>query len=67
MSEPLPFRGPRADKEPKVVIEKKEYERLQRELRWLRCLEAAGVDNWSGYDYAREIQREDYPDDYYSD
>lgn len=23
---------------------------------WLYCLQAAGVDNWSGYDYAREIQ-----------
>lgn len=25
---------------------------------WLNCLEIAGVDNWSGYDHAREIQRE---------
>lgn len=24
-------------------------------LRWLEALEAAGVDNWDGYDYALEI------------
>lgn len=27
-------------------------------LEWLDALEAAGVDNWNGYDYAREILNE---------
>lgn len=32
---------------------------------WLSCLEQAGVDNWCGYDEARNIQREQQggPDD----
>ncbi|MGQ4437971.1 hypothetical protein ACN6LI_003337 [Streptomyces violaceoruber] len=40
-----------------------EVRRLQAELAksaedvaWLRCLEAAGVDNWEGYDDAREMR-----------
>lgn len=42
-----------------VTIPKSEYERLQ-EAEWeLSCLEAAGVDNWSGYDYAMELKREE--------
>lgn len=28
---------------------------VQRQLDWLTALESAGVDNWSGYYYAREI------------
>jgi len=31
----------------------------QDRLDWLACLEAAGVDNWSGYKIAREIKRGD--------
>lgn len=27
------------------------------DIRWLRALEAAGVDNWQGYEYAVEIYR----------
>ena len=30
-------------------------ERLQRDNRKLDCLEMAGVDNWSGYEYAMEL------------
>jgi hypothetical protein len=41
-----------------VTITKKEYEQLLRDSEWLSCLEAAGVDNWQGFDYAREIQEE---------
>ena len=26
---------------------------------WVNALEAAGVDNWCGYDYAHEILREE--------
>jgi PHD/YefM family antitoxin component YafN of YafNO toxin-antitoxin module len=42
-----------------VTISKKEYESLKEDARWLQCLENAGVDNWEGYDFARELWRED--------
>ena len=38
-----------------VTIPKAEYERLLKSVEWLECLEAAGVDNWSGFDEARSI------------
>lgn len=41
-----------------VSVPKREYERLLERDEWLSCLEAAGVDNWSGFDDAREIMRE---------
>lgn len=41
-----------------VSIPKKEYERLLDRDEWLSCLESAGVDNWDGFDEAREIMRE---------
>jgi hypothetical protein len=41
-----------------VTIPKSEYELLLARVEWLDCLEAAGVDNWSGFDDAREIMRE---------
>lgn len=28
---------------------------------WLGCLEAAGVDNWGGFDDARDIYNEHFP------
>jgi hypothetical protein len=30
----------------------------EEELLWLNCLEAAGVDNWVGFDFAKEIMAE---------
>jgi hypothetical protein len=42
-----------------VTISKKEYESLKEDARWLQCLEGAGVDNWEGYDYARELLNEE--------
>ena len=42
-----------------VTISKKEYESLKEDAAWLRALEAAGVDNWDGYDFARELLQED--------
>lgn len=42
-----------------VVISKKAYDKLVERDDWLMCLEAAGVDNWSGMDYAISIRRED--------
>lgn len=38
-----------------VTITQKEYDRLKEREDWLYALEAAGVDNWEGYDYAWEI------------
>ena len=35
---------------------------LKEDIKFLRCLEAAGVDNWSGYDYAQELFQEDSKD-----
>lgn len=41
-----------------ITINKIEYEELLEQIRFLNCLEAAGVDNWDGYDYAQEIYEE---------
>lgn len=42
-----------------VTISKKEYQSLLEDSKWLQALENAGVDNWEGYDYARELFNED--------
>ena len=42
-----------------ITITKKEYDELLNQIRFLYCLEAAGVDNWDGYDYAQELRDED--------
>lgn len=41
-----------------ITIPRKEYEQLIRDSKFLSCLESAGVDNWDGYDNAREIFNE---------
>ena len=46
-----------------VTIPKSEYDSLLEDSAWLGYLEAAGVDNWGGYDYARELQREEEGDE----
>lgn len=38
-----------------VTISKKEYDELKERDKYLSALEAAGVDNWEGNDYALEI------------
>ena len=38
-----------------ITIPKKEYDELMHGSLFLSCLDAAGVDNWDGYDYAREM------------
>jgi len=38
-----------------VTISKEEYDQLVEDRIWLECLQAAGVDNWNGYDYAIEL------------
>ena len=35
-----------------------ELKELRDRILWLECLEEAGVDNWSGYDYAGDLYRE---------
>lgn len=42
-----------------VTIPKSEYDELKEDSKWLGCLEAAGVDNWEGFDVAREMFGED--------
>ena len=41
-----------------ITISKKEYEDMLDDLTWLTCLEDAGVDNWSGYEYAVQLLKE---------
>lgn len=45
-----------------VEITKEQYAQFQKDSEWLCCLEAAGVDNWDGYDYAIELWQERNPD-----
>lgn len=47
--------------EVKQMVEKhfNYVEGLEEDSEWLSCLESAGVDNWSGYDYAREMMNEE--------
>ena len=42
-----------------VEITKEEYEELVNNTRFLHALDAAGVDNWTGYGEAWEIYEED--------
>lgn len=41
-----------------VTITREEYDQLCRSAEWLSYLEAAGVDNWDGYDEALHMQKE---------
>lgn len=41
-----------------VTVSESYYTVLVNRCEWLDCLEAAGVDNWEGYDYAHEIHSE---------
>lgn len=42
-----------------ITIQREHYDELLAAQRKLEALEAAGVDNWDGYDYAMEIMEED--------
>lgn len=55
-SKPLAGQQPAGDT---VTISRAEYQHLQERLRLLEALEAAGVDNWSGYGDALDMLRED--------
>ena len=51
--------GTRIDEVPEphstVTIPRSQFEELQESYAWLIALEHAGVDNWNGIDFAREI------------
>lgn len=42
-----------------VTISREEYLKLLSDRDFVNALKAAGVDNWEGYDYARELMQED--------
>ncbi len=46
-----------------VTISRRDFDQLIDRDEWLDCLEAAGVDNWSGYDVAVDISRENGRED----
>jgi len=41
-----------------VTLTQEEYAKLFDRVMWLDALEAAGVDNWQGFDEAHAIYRE---------
>lgn len=41
-----------------ITIDIDEYEELKRDSDFLNALYNAGVDNWSGYEYAQDLFRE---------
>lgn len=41
-----------------IIITVREYKRLIEDSELLLCLERTGVDNWSGWDIARELRDE---------
>lgn len=41
-----------------VLVDEKEYDKLLDTQRWMCALEAAGLDNWDGCDYAKDILEE---------
>ena len=52
--------NPNENKEEKITITVKEYNRLLKDSQWLSCLESAGVDNWEGIEMAFDIRDENY-------
>ena len=38
-----------------ILIDKSEYQHLIENTKLLACLQAAGVDNWSGYEEAQTM------------
>lgn len=47
----------------KITISREEYDRLLCDSAFLARLEAAGVDNWEGYEMALEEEEEEEEDD----
>ena len=53
---------PKEEIKMQVSIALEDYSKMMERLAWLDALEAAGVDNWEGISYAREIYAEDNPE-----
>ena len=48
------------DKAEMLLSELESYiETLEYKSKWLECLEAAGVDNWEGCEYASELMEDE--------
>lgn len=45
--------------EDQILIGRDLYDSLMEDRKMLNALEGAGVDNWSGYDYAMELFKEE--------
>lgn len=43
-----------------VVCDPEDYQVMIDDQIFLQCLQAAGVDNWDGYEYAQEMMEEDF-------
>lgn len=46
-----------------VTLSMEEYDIMKRDISWLQCLEAAGVDNWEGHIHALDLYYTKYPDE----
>ena len=44
--------------EPTITITKKQYDQLIEDQQFLQALEGAGVDNWEGYEFACQFEKE---------
>lgn len=62
MDAPKQLCFPFAEPQELVTIPKSEYDSLKGDANWRACVEAAGVDNWQGFDYAMEMLREEAED-----
>ena len=47
-----------------IIVDKakQEFETIKRDFAFLSCLRDAGVDNWSGYDYANQLFYDFFPE-----
>jgi hypothetical protein len=45
-----------------IELTQDEYDELMSDSLFLSCLEAAGVDNWDGYEIAQDMYAEQYGD-----
>jgi hypothetical protein len=45
-----------------IEIEMDEYNELVADQKFLRCLEAAGVNDWDGFEVAQEMFQEQNPE-----
>ncbi len=46
-----------------ISVSLEEWARLEDRAFWLQCLEAAGVDNWGGIDYAYALYNSENPEE----